>query len=65
MGDWADLMLDGVVCEACGVYLGDSVGYPRSCPSCESMPKTNGEGGEPSEPKSDRCDNSDDEDLPF
>jgi hypothetical protein len=37
MGDWADLMLDGVVCQSCGVYLGDAVGYPRSCANCESV----------------------------
>lgn len=35
MGDFVDLMLDGVLCEGCGVLLGEGVGYPRRCPACE------------------------------
>ena len=35
MGDWADLALDGVLCQHCGTYLGDACGYPRSCPGCD------------------------------
>lgn len=32
MGDIADMMLDGTLCEACGVYLdGAGEGYPRYC----------------------------------
>ena len=34
MGDVADMMLDGTLCEGCGVYMGDGVGYPRRCSSC-------------------------------
>jgi len=34
MGDIADMMLDGELCEQCGEYLGDAVGYPRCCDSC-------------------------------
>ena len=34
MGEYADMMLDGTMCEGCGVYLGPAVGYPRYCPSC-------------------------------
>jgi hypothetical protein len=33
----ADLVLDGVVCEQCGVYLEEAVGYPRTCPACEGL----------------------------
>lgn len=35
MGDIADMMLDGTLCEGCGVYL-DLAGssFPRRCPGC-------------------------------
>lgn len=32
MGEIADMMLDGTLCEGCGVYLeGEANGYPRYC----------------------------------
>ncbi len=32
MGQYADDILDGLVCEHCGVFIdGDAPGYPRSC----------------------------------
>lgn len=32
MGEIADMMLDGTLCEACGVYIeGDGEGFPRYC----------------------------------
>jgi hypothetical protein len=34
MGEIADMMLDGVLCETCGEYIGDEVGFPRRCASC-------------------------------
>ncbi len=35
MGDVADMMLDGTLCEGCGVYLeGESFGVPRYCAGC-------------------------------
>ena len=34
MGDMADMMLDGTMCQECGQYIGNPVGYPRSCDSC-------------------------------
>jgi len=36
MGDVADMMLDGTLCEGCGKYLGNPVGYPRRCKKCEA-----------------------------
>lgn len=41
MGEIAEAMLEGELCETCGVYMGDGVGYPRQCSSCkrESKPK--------------------------
>jgi hypothetical protein len=65
MGDWADLMLGGVVCEGCGIYLGDPVGYPRSCAGCvdgraaaENARQSNSTDGV-------QPDDINDEDLPF
>lgn len=35
MGDVADMMLDGTLCQCCGVYLGEPQGYPVTCEECE------------------------------
>jgi len=35
MGDIADAMLDGVLCEWCGEFLGEGKGYPGKCQSCQ------------------------------
>ena len=46
MGEIADMMIGGALCETCGAYVGDEVGYPRKCRSCKpkkerkSKPKT-------------------------
>lgn len=35
MGEIADMMLDGMLCQECGVFIDDDQsGYPRSCKSC-------------------------------
>lgn len=34
MGDIADAMLDGVLCQGCGAYVGISFGSPRWCRAC-------------------------------
>lgn len=34
MGEIAEMMLDGILCEQCGEYIGGSVGYPRPCAGC-------------------------------
>jgi hypothetical protein len=34
MGEIADAMLDGTLCEGCGVYMGDECGYPVRCDVC-------------------------------
>jgi hypothetical protein len=31
MGDIADMMLDGTLCEGCGEFIGEDEGYPRYC----------------------------------
>jgi predicted Zn-ribbon and HTH transcriptional regulator len=36
MGEVAEMMLDGTLCQYCGAYLDDSIGYfPQSCPDCK------------------------------
>jgi len=34
MGDIAEMMLDGTLCESCGEFIGEPVGYPQYCDSC-------------------------------
>lgn len=36
MGEIADMILEGELCQYCGVYLDDSRGeFPQSCKDCE------------------------------
>ena len=40
MGEVADMMLDGTLCEGCGVYMpGEAQGIPRRCRSCRPSKK--------------------------
>jgi tRNA(Ile2) C34 agmatinyltransferase TiaS len=40
MGEVADMMLDGDLCEGCGVYMGSpGDGYPRKCADCQDYPR--------------------------
>lgn len=41
MGEIAEMMLDGTLCEGCGVYLGDNNGFPSYCFSCSQDKKVN------------------------
>lgn len=34
MGEVAEMMLDGTLCEGCGVYLGGGDGHPAYCSAC-------------------------------
>ena len=34
MGEIAEAMIDGELCERCGVYLGAAVGHQRMCGGC-------------------------------
>jgi len=37
MGEIADMMLDGTLCQICGVLLdGDAKGYPVTCDGCKN-----------------------------
>lgn len=35
MGDIAEMMLDGTLCQVCGCYVGEPEGFPRTCEECE------------------------------
>ena len=34
MGDIAEAMIDGLMCQVCGIFMHESVGYPRTCQDC-------------------------------
>ena len=36
MGEIADMMLEGQMCQGCGEILGDGDGYPTFCGGCQS-----------------------------
>jgi len=35
MGEITEMILEGILCQGCGVYIGDGIGYPRFCKECE------------------------------
>lgn len=42
MGDIANMMLEGILCQDCGMYLDDNenrLGYPQSCEDCKEDEK--------------------------
>jgi hypothetical protein len=42
MGEHADDILEGFVCEECGMVIDNaSPGYPRKCGACKPQPKEN------------------------
>jgi hypothetical protein len=34
MGDIAEMMLDGTLCQCCGEYMGESMGFATTCAAC-------------------------------
>ena len=46
MGEIAEMMLDGTLCEQCGEYMGNSCGHTQVCAGCRSTEKS-----EPTKPK--------------
>lgn len=49
MGEIADSMIDGEMCQSCGEWLGDATGYPRYCSSCQPSKPKNGKLGKASD----------------
>ncbi|WP_198160038.1 MULTISPECIES: hypothetical protein [unclassified Sporosarcina] len=40
MGEYVEMALSGVVCQMCGEFMGEDVGYPMTCNDChEEMMK--------------------------
>ncbi len=39
MGDIADAILEGSMCQTCGEYLGEGDGFPRFCAGCRPRPE--------------------------
>jgi hypothetical protein len=35
MGDLADMALEGILCQTCGIYMGEGEGYPVLCENCK------------------------------
>jgi hypothetical protein len=35
VGEIADAMLDGTLCETCGEFIGEPIGHPRRCGACD------------------------------
>ncbi len=35
MGEIAEMMLEGTLCQQCGEFMGDACGYPRTCQGCK------------------------------
>lgn len=39
MGEIADMILDGILCQGCGVYIGEGDGWPSFCGGCRPSSK--------------------------
>jgi hypothetical protein len=37
MGEIADGMVDGTLCEGCGAYIGEGDGFPMRCSACDDV----------------------------
>lgn len=35
MGDIAEMILEGILCQDCGSFIGEATDYPRSCDDCK------------------------------
>lgn len=40
MGEVAEMILDGTLCQVCGEFMGDDCGYPRTCAGCLKAEKS-------------------------
>ena len=40
MGDIADSILEGEMCQVCGEYIGEGDGYPVTCDGCQAVEDT-------------------------
>jgi predicted Zn-ribbon and HTH transcriptional regulator len=35
MGELTEMILEGILCEKCGQYIGQPIGYPQKCKDCK------------------------------
>ena len=35
MGEITEMILDGILCDCCGEYMGEGDGYPVTCDGCK------------------------------
>lgn len=49
MGEIADSIIDGEMCQSCGEWLGEATGYPRYCSSCKPNKTKSGKLGKASD----------------
>lgn len=47
MGEIADQILEGQMCQWCGEYLGDGDGYPTICAGCQAEEGVDAHGNKP------------------
>lgn len=43
MGEISEMMLDGTLCESCGVFIDEGEGFPRRCLGCEEEIRDEGD----------------------
>lgn len=55
MGDVAEMMVEGVLCEICGEFIGEAVGHPRRCGGCKDEDWHCDQCGEPVEEGASFC----------
>ncbi len=56
MGEIADLMINGDICQICSMELGEGDGYPRSCAGCaDESGYEEGPANTPKDPKTVAC----------
>lgn len=55
MGEIAEMMLDGTLCQVCGEFMGDDRGFPRTCAGCEKPVRRNVFGEAPMKVKCPTC----------
>lgn len=46
MGEISDMILEGILCQECGGFVGEACGYPRTCDDCLSTNNENGDENE-------------------
>lgn len=52
MGETTEMILEGILCQVCGVYMGEGDGYPVTCRACsDDRPRQRKKKKKPAAPK--------------